>query len=215
MIESFENNTEKLAEKSVEKAATFFEKFEEAIEVIKPENMRNVEFIKKFWDSLENDYLSNYEERIKQTPTDKNNERGYWEDERSESKYIPSDEKIKEILTKYGLDGIEYRNGTPDFSGCSESTIEIDNMTENRSINFEQADEKCAAQWNKEGRDGKTDWTARDVANWRRENGYSWHECNDRKTCQLVPTEINDYFGHFGGVGECKKANSQEEGFDE
>jgi Tfp pilus assembly protein PilP len=170
---------------------------------------------------VESDFLSTYEERKRQTPTDKNTERGHWEDKRGESRYIPTDEKIKEILAKYGLDGIEYKDAIPDFSKCSESTVEIDNMSENRYSkdgkvgNFEQADQKCAEQWNKDGKDGKTDWTARDVANWRRENGYSWHECNDRKTCQLIPTEINDYFGHLGGIGECTKANAQEEGFDE
>lgn len=57
--------------------------------------------------------------------------------------------------------------------------------------NFEQVDQKCAEQWNKESRDGKTDWTARDVANWRCKKEYSWHECNNIKTCQLIPTEIN------------------------
>lgn len=97
----------------------------------------------------------------------------------------------------------------------------IDNMSENRygkGGNFEQCDQKCADQWNKEGRDGKNDWTARDVANWRKENGYTWHERNDMKTCDLIPTKINDYFGHLGGVGECKRRddeNSKDGGFDE
>lgn len=30
----------------------------------------------------------------------------------------------------------------------------------------------------------------------------TWHELNDVKTMQLVPTEINSEFGHPGGVGE-------------
>ena len=36
------------------------------------------------------------------------------------------------------------------------------------------------------------------------------------KTMDLVPTKIHQYFGHFGGVGECKirDGNSEEE-FDE
>ncbi|MDR0906781.1 MAG: HNH endonuclease [Oscillospiraceae bacterium] len=216
MVESFGGSVEKVAEKEIDKTATFFDKLESSVEVPKPEIVKKEEFVRALWDGLESDYLSTYKERLDQTS--KEGERGHWEDTRGESKYIPSDEKTKEILAKYGLDGIVYKDGIPDFSGCSESTVEIDNMTENRQGkggNFEQADSKCAEQWNKEGRDGKTDWTARDVANWRRENGYSWHECNDRKTCQLIPTEINDYFGHFGGVGECNKANSQEGEFDE
>lgn len=170
------------------------------------------------------DYPSSYDERLKQTPLE--GERGRWDGERGESKYTPSDPDIQEILDKYGMDGIEYKDGIPDFSGCSEATVEIDNMTANRNIgedsNFAQADQKCAEQWNQEKRDGRDDWTARDVANWRRENHYSWHECNDMKTCQLVPTEINDYFGHLGGVGECNRAGrvgdinkKQEVSFDE
>lgn len=160
------------------------------------------------------EYLSTYEERLKQTPAE--GDRGSWTGERGESKYIPTDEEVKAILAEYGMDGIEYKDGIPDFSKCSEATVEIDNMSSNRNKNFEQCDEKCAEQWNAEARDGKTDWTARDVANWRRENHYSWHECNDRKTCQLVPTKVNDYFGHLGGVGECNIAEKkQEDLFDE
>lgn len=153
-------------------------------------------------------YYSTYEERIKQTPRE-DSERGGYEGDRGESKFIPTDKEINEILEKYGLDGIVYKDGIPDFSEVSESTVEIDNMTDNRADNFSQCDEKCAEQWNKEGKFGKSDWTARDVANWRKENGYSWHERNDMKTCDLVPTKINDYFGHLGGVSECKKRDSE------
>ena len=164
-----------------------------------------------------NEYPSTYEERLKQTPVD--GERGHWEGERGESKYVPSDPRIQEILDKYGMDGVEYNDGIPDFSDCSEATVEIDNMSDKRQGpggNFEQADQKCADKWNEEARDGRTDWTARDVADWRHANHYSWHECNDMKTCQLVPTEVNDYFGHLGGVGECNRANrTQEVSFDE
>lgn len=161
-------------------------------------------------------FYSTYDERLKQTPKD-GTDRGEWDEERGESKFIPTEEKIKVILDKYGLDGINYKNGIPDFSECSESTVEIDDMTENRAKNFKQCDEKCAEQWNKEGRDGRSDWTPRDVAKWREDNGYSWHERNDMKTCDLVPTEINDYFGHLGGVSECKKRDANNNGgnFDE
>ena len=30
------------------------------------------------------------------------------------------------------------------------------------------------------------------------------------KTCDLIPTEVNDYFGHLGGVAECKKRDTGE-----
>lgn len=36
----------------------------------------------------------------------------------------------------------------------------------------------------------------------REELGFTLHECNDMKTMQMIPYEINKYFKHFGGVGE-------------
>lgn len=35
-----------------------------------------------------------------------------------------------------------------------------------------------------------------------KDNTYTWHECNDMKTMIMMPSEINLYFGHMGGVGE-------------
>lgn len=186
---------------------------------IKPEDGMTFKEAQKYWDSFfdsdieEYDYFSTYDERLKQTPKE-DSDRGEWAGERGESKFIPNDSEIKAILEKYGLDGIVYKDGIPDFSEVSESTVEIDNMTENRAENFKQCDEKCAEQWNKEARDGRTDWTARDVAQWRKQNGYSWHERNDMKTCDLIPTKINDYFGHLGGVSECKKRDTSNDGGD-
>lgn len=159
------------------------------------------------------EYFSTYEERLNQTPKE-DSDRGIWEAERGESKFIPYDQEIKEMLEKHGLDGITYKDGIPDFSGVSESTVEIDHMTEIRPDNFRQCDEQCAERWSKENRDGRTEWTPRDVAQWRKENGYSWHERNDMKTCDLVPAKINDYFGHLGGVSECRKRDSVENGGD-
>ena len=152
-------------------------------------------------------YQSTYKERIDRTPRN-DGERGNWQGARGESVFIPNSDEINEILDEYNVDGIEYKNGIPDFTPCSEATVEIDNMTDNRSgppvegSNFQQCDQKCAELWNEQCRAGRNDWTARDVANWRHENGYSWHERNDMKTCDLIPTKINAYFGHLGGVGE-------------
>ncbi len=188
---------------------------------IKPEEGMTFHEAQNFWDSFfekelntENkedkegeSYFSSYDERLRQTPKE-DSDRGEWDGERGESKFIPYDQEIKDILAEYGLDAIVYKDGIPDFSEVSESTVEIDNMTENRAENFKQCDEKTAEQWNKDERDGRTDWTARDVAQWRKENGYSWHERNDTKTCDLIPTKINDYFGHLGGVSECKKRDA-------
>ena len=185
---------------------------DDRIDVIKDDSSKSaVDKTKVNSEVQKNDYPSTYKDRLDQTPRD-DGERGVWTNERGESKFIPNDEEISDILGQYGINGIEYQNAIPDFSDCSECTLEIDNMTEKRRTtggNFEQCDQKCAEQWNTERKDGKSDWTARDVENWRGENGYTWHERNDMKTCDLIPTKINDYFGHLGGVGECKRRDSQ------
>ncbi len=161
----------------------------------------------------ENNYFSTYSERISYTPKE-DGERGKWTAERGESGFVPNDSDIKGMLRQHGLDEVTYKDGIPDFSKFSEATVGIENMTEIRADNFSQCDEKCAEQWNKENRNGRSDWTAREVQQWRKENGYSWHERNDMKTCDLIPTKINNYFTHLGGVSECKKRDSYMNGGD-
>lgn len=162
---------------------------------------------------VENLYYSTYEERMKQTPRE-DSDRGEWTEGRGESEFIPNDEEVKDILGKHDKESISYRDAIPDFSEVAASTVEIDDMTENRADNFRQCDEKCAEQWNREKRDGRTDWSSREVKEWRQENGYSWHERNDMKTCDLIPAKVNDYFGHLGGVSECRKRDSENGGSD-
>ena len=168
------------------------------------------------------EYYTEYSERLKHTPVDSEN--GHWEGERGESKYIPSPETEKgragiSKLAEYDMDGIEYRNCEPDYSDCSEGTVQIDNMSENRPSNFSQADIKLSEQWNAENREGRSDWTDEDVENYRKENNLSWHECCDTKTMNLVSRDIHggdtSVFLHSGGVAECKVRDNTGGGFDE
>lgn len=183
-------------------------------------------------DIRETKYYTSYEDRLKHTPNEAS-DLGAWEGMRGESKFIPSPDSeagraAKEKLFEYGLNGVEYESAEPDFSECSEVTVKIEHMTENRENyidgdgkyrfgNFAQADIKCAELWNSTGCEGRTDWTAVDVRDWRRENKYSWHECCDTSTMQLVPREIHGVFRHSGGVAECKVRESVNAGgiFDE
>ncbi len=189
---------------------------------IKPKEGMTFQDSQDYWDGLfnseieKNDYFSTYSERLKQTPKE-DGERGKWTGVRGESDFIPNDSEIKGILGKNCVDRIAYKDGVPDFSEVSEGTVSIDMMSDNRAENFRQCDEKCAELWNSEYRNDRTDWMPREVQQWRKENGYSWHERNDMKTCDLIPTKINDYFGHLGGVAECKKRDSflKEDDFDE
>lgn len=46
----------------------------------------------------------------------------------------------------------------------------------------------------------------KEITQWREENKLTWHECNDTRTMQVIPSKINSIFGHFGGVGEINAA---------
>ena len=128
-----------------------------------------------------------------------------WTGDRGESWYIPTEKSIKNILHTFKLGGILYREGIPDFSLCAKITVSIENMSEIRRENFQQCDVTCAEEWSLKKYGGKSKWTPSDVQKWRKENGYTWHERNDMATCDLVPIKINRFFGHLGGVSECKK----------
>ena len=108
-----------------------------------------------------------------------------------------------EILNKYGIDGIEFKDGEPDFTPVSEGTVEIEDFTDDRNGNFTQADEKLAEKWTTEGKDGK-EWTAQDVKEYRKENNLTWHERSDMKTLDLVPQEVHGNISHHGGIAKVK-----------
>ncbi|MFD0048962.1 pre-toxin TG domain-containing protein [Actinomycetes bacterium NPDC127524] len=138
---------------------------------------------------------SSYEQRVKTTPVNK----GKWSSERAESLFI-SDKtgEIKKYLDEAGVDGVDYKNGMPDFSPFSKGEIKLENMTNDRKSNFSTADEELAKKWSTP----EQKWTADDIADWREDNKYTWQELNDLETIQLVPSKINKVFKHLGGVGE-------------
>lgn len=140
---------------------------------------------------------------------------GKWDGEVGNSEFHPDDSGARKNLEKYGQRGIEYRNGNPDFSKVCEATVKIENMTSNRPLNFRQAYKKIAEKWSNELKDGRTNWTSRDVKNWKKENHYDLHECADMKTMNLVPHDIHMACKHIGGVAECKLAENKEVKYDE
>ena len=140
---------------------------------------------------------------------------GHWENERGDSEWKPDKEYVPqkhntegktwgEILEEHGIEGIEFKDGEPDFSPVIvekdgvKAEVEIDKFTEDRRRNFKQADEKLAE---------KLGCSDRDVLEWREKNNYTWHESSDCKTLQLVPREIHANIAHDGGVCEYKKNN--------
>lgn len=79
--------------------------------------------------------------------------------------------------------------------------------------NFEQADLSLAEKINSEkaaelGLDNVSDlpdtekMSPYDIYNYRKEHTLTWHERKDLETMDLVPTKINSFFGHSGGVSE-------------
>lgn len=171
------------------------------------------------------DYPSTYKERLDRTPTTEN-PHGKWSGDRGESMFVPTDDRLRELLQSKGVEGINYKDAIPDFDPIAEAKVTIQGMSQHRLSqmgengerivgNYEKADTECAKAWNLEQRDGKDDWTHQDVKNWREANGYTWHEDNDMKTCYLVPTEVHDVCRHLGGVSEIKNILNQIGGFDD
>ena len=107
----------------------------------------------------------------------------------------PEHKTWEKIMEEYGFESIPFKDGEPDFSEISKGEVEIDDFTDDRDSNFSQADEKLAEQ---------RGCTPEEVAKWREENKYTWHECKDCKTMQKVPTEVHGNIPHSGGVSEYK-----------
>ncbi len=139
-------------------------------------------------------------------------ENGEWSGERGNSTWIPDPDYIpqkgnpdgktwQEILEKYGIEGIEFKDGEPDFSEISKGDVKIEPFSENRSDNFDKADIELAKQ---------KGCTPEEVAKWRKENGYTWHECKDMETMQKVPSEVHNNIPHSGGISEKKKESNNE-----
>ena len=137
-------------------------------------------------------YPSTYDERINQTPI--NN--GSWTGDRGESKFMSELDEVNDVLKQYDIDGIEYKDGIPDFSPVSEGEISHPDMGVDRNKNFRVADELLAKQ---------LDVPRKEITKLRKQGKLTWHELNDMETMQLVPSVVNSKFGHLGGVAEVKK----------
>ncbi|HEY9061744.1 MAG TPA: HNH endonuclease [Pseudobacteroides sp.] len=132
---------------------------------------------------------------------------GYWTNAIGNSKWVPNSDKIPgkanphnktwgQILATYGIDGIEYREGEPDFSILSRGTVGIEGFSQDRDKNFTKADEAEAK---------KRNCSPEAVYDWRKENGYTWHERRDCKTMDKVPSAVHNNMSHSGGISEKKQ----------
>ena len=165
---------------------------------------------------------SSFEDRFKKT------KREGWDGDRANSML-----KIPEAK-KYGVEGIEFRNGIPDFSPVAKGTCEIPDMHggklrskdgidaetgERIKSNFTQYDEIMGDTLRKQGFKlvERVDKKGEVHTNWVDSKGieYTRHELNDMKTMQLVPRDIHQNCPHFGGCGECNIRDAKGGKFDE
>ena len=140
--------------------------------------------------------------------------KGHWDGERGNSNWIPDKDYVPpeksrnperpysnpdnltwgEILAKYGVETIPFKNGNPDFSEISRGTVEIEGFetggTVEKNHNFRKANIALAEQ---------KGCSPEDVEKWMKENNYTWHECEDKKMMQEVPNEIHANIPHDGG----------------
>jgi len=135
---------------------------------------------------------------------------GTWSGERGNSIWYPDKDyhpkkdnpenmSWREILEKYGIDGIEFKDGHPDFSEVSKADVEI-KMTSSRAINFGLARKALASE-------GK--YTEDEIKAWMEENNYTWHDHQDGKTMQKVPKVIHNNVQHAGGISEIKRQEAE------
>ena len=151
-------------------------------------------------------------ERIKTPRLPENN--GQWTGERGNSNWIPDRDYVppeksknpdkpfsnpqklpwKDILAKFGISGIPFKNGFPVFDAISKASIKIEGFETGKSDakarNFARADRKLAEL---------RGCTPDDVKKWRETNNFTWHENEDKTTMQKVPNEIHANIPHNGG----------------
>jgi hypothetical protein len=57
-----------------------------------------------------------------------------WTGDLGESKFISELDEVNDVLKKYDIDGIEYKDGIPDFSPVSEGEVIHPDMSPDMSI---------------------------------------------------------------------------------
>lgn len=137
--------------------------------------------------------------------------------------YLLSNNPDAQAATNYR--GIEYRFGYPNYDPHSRVNVQLDQMSRIRRDNFRAGDKYIAQrpelikELGIEAKNKAIGVVPRDVARWRIANGYTWHEKEDLRTLQLIPSIINKYYPHIGGVGELNAVyrlyDQEEEGDDD
>ena len=129
---------------------------------------------------------------------------GEWSGEVGDSELTPNDEGVRETMAEFGETTVGYKDGVVDFSPFSRETVQVDEMTPDIVTNRANAYRAVAEKWNKEAKDGRTNWAQTDVREWKQNENLTFHECSDLKTIQFVPANIHEACKHTGGRYEAK-----------
>jgi hypothetical protein len=144
-------------------------------------------------------YGSSFNDRIKQTPISG----GKWDGERGNSKWKPGNESIIRELGDYGIDGINYQDGFPDFTPIQVFECKLPNKlyegkdnAQFSECNFALLDHlkdhhECVSNFD--------DTQLGLIASGYNPSGYTWHHDVKEGRMQLVSTPIHNSCGHYGG----------------
>lgn len=102
--------------------------------------------------------------------------------------HVFSSDSVNEFMEK------KYGNTMKNITNSSAGNIYLEHMDTERNGNgtFEKANQEIAT---------RLGISTTDVAEYMKEKNLTWHECGDRHTIRAVPSEINQVFGHTGGIG--------------
>lgn len=201
---NFEQNDEEIdPDKLIEPVDQFDGLDIEQIDVDEPNSSET----KRLSDVDESELYSSRETRISQAQFSD----GVWSGEPGNSELTPNDPDVIDTMSQFGESKVKYDNGVVDFSPFSKETVSI-NITPDIETNRSNAYKAVADKWNKQAKDGRTDWTRRDVADWKQSENLEFHECSDMKTCQFVPADIHQACKHTGGRYEAKCKEMLEDG---
>lgn len=170
------------------------------------------------------EFDNEFQENWKRTPI--NN--GEWSGERGQSKWIPDEKDVREILNRYGTDGIDYIGNFPDFGPFSVFEYNMDETlyTDSNQHQFQACNEAMEDFFSDlsdeyEGVDcddplsnSKYRDVIMNVFNCDEDGlediqtaieigetpyGYTWHHTETPGRMQLVPSAIHDAARHRGG----------------
>ena len=148
---------------------------------------------------IPDDYGSSFNDRERQTPI--NN--GEWSGDRGNSTWKPETEDVAEQLRQHGVDGIDYRDGFPDFSPVSAYEHQLpEELHESKDpAQFNDCNNALSnhLENNPEFARNFDDDQLEAIRSGEKPSGFTWHHDVEPGNMQLVPSRIHQNCGHYGG----------------